>query len=374
MHAFTTLFVGAILVDAAVGLGLFVHTVTAGRVRSDQAQTVIDAGRLWRRGTNPYGSQTVTDEQGYLFAMRELDARSACRASNAPVAFRVGVANPSVVPRIDDTRECSDVRRLFASLGFKYGPLILIFYAPFVALFGPAGFVVAHVLLIAALVLVVRRWLREDGGMEPVITGGLVMVVASTHLARNTLVQEHLDLLPLLLALMGWHASMRDRHAMAGVWVGLSVAAKALPGALYLPLLIGRTRWRGLAAFAAVSAAWIAPFAASDWIGLRFNLGYPFARPADSTAAIFFLSARAGAALRAAAVCVIVVFAVRGFRARWTVSPAVEYLVASHLAVLAAGTTLHNNYLVWLLPLVAYYVVIEWDRTAVARTVSTASL
>jgi hypothetical protein len=112
-------------------------------------------------------------------------------------------------------------------------------------------------------------------------------------------------------------------------------------------------------AAAGVGVLFFAPFAWWDWTGLWHNSGYPFFRDADSTALAFYLSRRTAAALRAAGVLAALTLAARAHRRAWAPREAIEYLLGAHLAVLGTGTTLHNNYLLWLLPLLPLFVIVE---------------
>ena len=54
--------------------------------------------------------------------------------------------------------------------------------------------------------------------------------------------------------------------------------------------------------------------------------------------------------VRLAALGVIAWLLLRAQRRRWERGATLEWIAGAQLAILAAGATLHNNYLVWLLP------------------------
>ena len=351
------LVVGA-LANLAVGGWFLRESARTGRVRSDQAQTVIDALQLLRRGVNPYGADTVTDRIGHEAALELLDSLPGCRTSAAPVRFRVGRADEAVVPGIRATSECETAGRLFASLGFKYGPVTLLLYWPFTAVFGPAGFVIAHLGLLVALALLLAQWPRRDRWHPFWTCTALLLLVWPIPLAWNTLRFEHLDLPPVYLALVGWRCCDRRRFSAAAIWFGLGLGAKFLPVLLYIPRLAAASV-RVWAIVPAVALACFAPFAVWDWTGLWHNAAYPFLRPPDSTAAVFFLDARAAVLLRLAALLAAGGLALRAHRAGWHPRASLEYLLAAHLAMLASGTTFHNNYLLWLLSIVPLFMLLE---------------
>jgi hypothetical protein len=68
--------------------------------------------------------------------------------------------------------------------------------------------------------------------------------------------------------------------------------------------------------------------------------------------------------LRVAGLVVVVALAWRAHRLAWGTRATLEYLTFGHLMVLSSGTTLHNNYLVWVLPLVSLYLVVAVSQNA----------
>jgi len=54
--------------------------------------------------------------------------------------------------------------------------------------------------------------------------------------------------------------------------------------------------------------------------------------------------------VRLAALGVIGWLLLRAQRRRWGRGETLDWIVGAQLAILAAGATLHNNYMVWLLP------------------------
>jgi hypothetical protein len=100
----------------------------------------------------------------------------------------------------------------------------------------------------------------------------------------------------------------------------------------------------------AIPLVCLAPFAINDWTGLWHNIGYPFTRDPDSTALMFSLAGPLVWIVRLAALGVIGWLLLRAQRRRWGRGETLDWIVGAQLAILAAGATLHNNYMVWLLP------------------------
>jgi hypothetical protein len=350
------LLIAAALANAAVAAVRLREAISSARVRSDQAQTVIDAQHLLGDGINPYGTDTVIDSIGHAVAVQLLDAQASCRQSSDPVVFRVGRAAPAVVPRIDPRIDCDQIRRLFQALGFKYGPVTLLLYWPWTLALGASGVVAAHLVATAVVGVLLWKWGRGLSGSRDWANLALLVFLSSRHLAGNTLWNEHLDIAAVTAATVGWYCWSKKQFDRAAVGFGVSVATKFLPGLLFLPLLTA-TPARSRVLAVVIPLASLAPFAIWDAAGLALNLGYPFFRPPDSTAPIAFLPSIAATVLKLASAALIIALAWRGVRSKWAGTMPVQYLLGAHIAVLASGPTLHNNYLIWLLPLFALFVI-----------------
>jgi hypothetical protein len=334
---------------AAVALALMIHlamsaswiarSVKTGTIPSDQAQMVMASLDVARAGRNPWASDTITDRVAHELAVDDLRSKPQCGAVPAAAG----------APAISSAPACAHTRILFASLGFKYGPAMLAFYAPFLAAFGPVGFPISHLVLFLITVAALAWWARAQRGAAFWTALAIAPFVLTPHVATNILDQGHLDLFPTLLCLMAVIAAERRKYVIAGCALGVSTAAKLLPGLSFVPLLFAGPWW-SIALALAIPLVCLEPFAIADWTGLWHNIGYPFSRGPDSTALMFSLSEPLVWIVRLAAAAVIVWLLLRGQRRRWAHSDTLDWIVGAQLAILAAGATLHNNYLVWLLP------------------------
>jgi hypothetical protein len=329
----------ALMIHIALSATWIARSVETRTVPSDQAETVMASLGVARAGHNPWASDTITDRVAHELAVDDLRSKPECGAVPAATA----------APAISPAATCAHTRVLFASLGFKYGPAVLAFYAPFLAAFGPAGFPISHLLLFVVTVVTLAAWTRTQRGGAFWTALAIAPFDLTPHVATNILDQGHLDLLPALLCLMAVIAAERRQYAIAGGAIGVSIAAKFLPGLVFVPLLFAGPWWSVTLALA-IPLVCLAPFAISDWTGLRHNLGYPFSRDPDSTAWLFSLTGPMVWIVRLAALAIIGWLLLRAQRRHWTRAATLEWIIGAQLAILAAGTTLHNNYLVWLLP------------------------
>ena len=353
----TALVVVGTVANLVLGTYRIVESRATGTLPSDQSQTVLAALRLARKGVNPWATSTFTDGVAYDLAIDELRKRPTCGS----------VPSDRSIPRITDSDDCARVGGLFSALGFKYGPAMLAFYAPFVALFGAAGMALAHVALFAALVLTLWAWGSYARLPRVVVLVALLPTLYSTQLTWNVLMQGHLDLFPVLLCLGSLWCIKRSAYGTAAVMLGISLGAKFLPGLLFVPLLLKAPR-RYTAIALGVALACFAPLVVPDWRGFWLNMSYPFTRAADSTALMFFLGPVERNIVRGAAAALLLAAFVRAHQRQWTLEASVDWLVVSHLIVLGIGGTLHNNYLVWLLPLFALLTMTGRSRVDLSAT------
>ncbi|MFL5301903.1 MAG: hypothetical protein ACJ79R_16320 [Anaeromyxobacteraceae bacterium] len=243
-------------------------------------------------------------------------------------------------------------------MGYKYGPVVPRAYAPLLRALGmPRGLYATNALLLAAAAFLAALLAARAGG--PAAALAAAAAVLWPQFARFELFWQGVnDLLPTVLALgaLAIAAGRRTRGAglAAGVLVGLSLAAKPLPGALLLLVLPFAVPRLPLAAGIAVGLVPYLPDVLATPRELVANLVlFNVARPGDSTGA--------GAALPAALAGLPTLAGIGG--ALWTAAAfrksarsARDVIAAAALAAtlfVAGGKIIHRNYLLWWLPLAA---------------------
>ena len=354
----------------AVGLGLavafagFLHvrqTVFSirGDVRSEMGEIHVRAVPLLLKGVNPWSWGTVLDSGTYL-GLSGFEVAHRCLGwSGAEAKGRLDAFWGSLeleqmralFPATLDTPECAEARELLAMSGYKYGPVMLAVYAPFVLAFGRPGIYLCH--LAALLAIAAALWRLLGRGWRPTVAVGLALAVlfGQSVILRNTLMDSDCDLIPTALGCWGLVFALRDRPLPAGVLLGLSVWAKLFPGMLLLPLLLGRRWLRGGLGFGLAVLVGVGPAALLDGRGLFTNVvGFNLWRGPDSTSLAYFVPERFRVWLLAAAGVV----AVSLWLGAWWQRSRQGLLVATTgtlLVFLASAKIFHNNYLVWLIPI-----------------------
>lgn len=337
------------------------------RVWLDQGENTIRAIRLLLHGVNPYGKRTMLDPVYYGIALGELAAKPSCTAAPADTAVLQELSDRywqdpvahiaemnQLFPEVDDRPECRHIRRDFESMGYKYGPLLLAIYFPFVVTLGEAGIYAANLVLFVALSLLV--WfiaLRMARGDLFLASLPFIVLYGPEHIRWSTLSLSAIDLAPTLLAVLAfWSMSRSPRTDRAGnAILGLSIATKIAPGIFFLPLL-SRFRSRDWSWLVIVLATLTVPFLFWDPTGYFYNcVLFIFDRVPDSTSPVYSLGPTGAFVTRAVVLVGLAALAMYGHVRRWPMGMALAFVTLAHLGAMGLSAAFHNNYLVWVMPI-----------------------
>jgi hypothetical protein len=364
----------AILVLVGFGFHLYLglHTLRLSsaqhRVWLDEGEDTVHAIRFLLRGINPYGQRTMVDPAAYRAALDELTAKPFCAhilasALNAKAEHfwqdpqgRVAEM-PGLFPTILDDPRCTNVRWHFSTLGYKYGPLLLGLYLPFVLALGEAGIYAAHLLFFTALSILLWTMAYRITAGDLFLTSLPFIVLYLPRLLRvNTLIQSAVDLDPTLfsfLAIWALYGTPAARTQLAGATLGLSLASKVAPAIFYLPLLT-RKNLGSWVSFGLSAIAVMFPFLIWDAKGFVDNwLIFGFARPGDTTSPMFFLSFAQKLIISVFVLGIVGIAALYGHLKRWPIAAALFFVAAAHLGAIGLSPVSHNNYIIWILPVIA---------------------
>lgn len=353
----TVFFVGAVALALLFGQSLAVAR-RLGEVPSDQAQGISRAIELMQhQHANPYGPTTMLQPADLGYDLEEFEALE-CGSGQATRAWledawkkRGAALLAPVLPVSPGGAPCDKVALRLHTMGFRYGPVILVFYAPFVVALWESGILVAHALVVAIGMTLLTSTVRKRTGSAFVAAAVGALLLWTRPMRWEIVEMAHSDLLPTALAFAFYFLKRDDRPMLAAVAIGLSIGAKPLPGLLWLPLLSRNPRALLLAI--GVAMASFAPFIVWDAAGLWGNVSYPFMnRYTDSTAVAHYLSPLGRKVLSLTALGFCGAFGWRWLRTG-DARAELDYLLVAHVAVLASGTVFHNNYLVWLMPVMA---------------------
>jgi len=232
--------------------------------------------------------------------------------------------------------------------GYKYLPMMALAYLPLGLPWGASGLVLTNLLLYLGLLWTLYRVLARRAGPDAALLGCFLTLslplIPFQLFAKG--VTDLVAVLPLLVAF-----GLYDRKpGWAGFLVGLSLAAKPLPGALLLPCLVpatGKARLAyGLGIIIGLTP--ILPFAIASPRALFENtILFNGLRPPDSTNWTMLAPPFLQWLARLGAASFVLVTAIKVWRAR--PRPAARAALASALilATILAGPIAHHNYQLW---------------------------
>ncbi len=237
--------------------------------------------------------------------------------------------------------------------GYKYPPLMAIVYLPFVLAFGDFGVVIENACLYVALCVTVFSLAKRLSSASPLLA--VILVLASPTAAEDPLGIGGTDiacLLPLTLAFLAWG----KRPALTGLLIGLSLCMKPLPGVFAATLFLPEDR-RAWPRYVAGIVLGLAPaiyyFALAPQAFLDNVVLFSFGRPVDSTSWRWHQPEWIGKPAQIAALLVWMASTAWCTITRAPLAARLCAYVAVVLCVLLSAPAVHDNYLMWWIPVFA---------------------
>jgi hypothetical protein len=236
--------------------------------------------------------------------------------------------------------------------GYKYLPLMGWAYLPLGLPFGDRGLVATNLLLQLATAGLVWRLARD------LATGTAGRIAVCLYLAVPLVLMQAISkvstdpvaVVPLLLALLCWER----RPGISGLLVGLSIAAKLTPGALFVPCLLPPTasaRWR-YALGLACGLLPIVPYAAGAPQAFFDNIViFNALRPSDESSWLMSMPAPVSWLAHGTLVLLLLAAVVGVWRRAPPLFVRCGLCAILMLAALVLGPSPHQNYHLWWLPL-----------------------
>lgn len=351
--------------NVVVGVQAVVRTARTNTIVGDYGQISYRAWQMLTHGINPYSTSAFLDPYT-LDLFQQSFAKCYSPPSYEGSIWRqqsfakywdtlepadAAVFLPTINP-VEHSPKCDKAALALRTLGYRYGPVALGVYAPFLWAFGPPGLYVCHLLWLLALLATAFYAARGRSQQHQLTWIFALLFLLVPHLLRfETFTWSAMDIIPIVLALGGLAALTRGREMTGATLFALSVGAKILPGALYVPLLLG-ARKRTWFVFGAVSLVVWGPFLTWDFEGLINNsVRFSTLRRATTTTWLHYMSSTQGKMVTLLAMLLLVGAIAWAHRQSWQWRTTLVYLVVAHAATLLGGRVLHNNYFLWLLPL-----------------------
>jgi hypothetical protein len=370
----------ALLTLAAAGLviahmlGLARGVADGGECLTDMGRPSLCAGEWLARGLNPW-ADCVPKAQAH--ARRDGSTWSMCLAGGTCIDRKVG----------GTYRDWTHHGPGFDFMdGYKYGPLLVLVYAPFAHFLRERGlFIVNSLFWLAQLLLLIglarAAYPEQRAAPARAVLGWLLPLALPVGLLPtfklaalggsftisppefNTFILELTrrcanDMIPVVLALFATLLVARGRPIAAGGMLGLSLAAKQLPGLLLCLLLprMAAVDWRRLL-LAAVLVTGLCYWPPLLWAPreLFANLVlFGFLRPTNSSSIRAYLPAGLESLVAAAQIGLTLWVALSFGRGQKRDLPALLRSAALiSIVFVALNKVVHGNYLLWLQPFVA---------------------
>lgn len=251
--------------------------------------------------------------------------------------------------------------------GYKYLPVMALAYLPLGTALGARGILATNLLLQLAAALLILQLARKHGG-EPAGRMAALLYLALPLIPFQLFAKGSTDLLPVVLLLPAL-LFLDFRPVLAGALLGLSIAAKPVPGLMFLPCLLppGGGARRHYAVGVMLGLAPILPFVLWSPRALVENIVlWPSLRPPDSTSWLGAMPASAAAP--AHAVLLALFLGIAWFVWRRPPSLAVRCGLGTllTLAAILAGPSAHHNYQLWWLPFYCVLLGIALTRASTA--------
>ena len=241
-----------------------------------------------------------------------------------------------------------------AFAGYKYLPVMPAIYLPLGLLLGARGVLVTNMILQGATVALMLA-LGPRIGSRRAGTIAAALYLSLPLVAQQLFAKGATDLaavVPLLVAFVVFGRS----DFLSGLCVGLSVAAKLFPGAVFVPCLVppGNTARLRYGLGLVIGLLPILPYAIAAPAALYDNIVlFNAIRPPDSTSWLAFAPAGAAAAARSIFVALALAVAVHVWRRLPDLTGRCALAAALTLAAILAAPTAHHNYQLWWLPFYA---------------------
>jgi glycosyl transferase family 87 len=229
--------------------------------------------------------------------------------------------------------------------GYKYLPVTIFVYLPLGAAFGQRGVLLTNLALLLGCLWLMRRLARSN--LAPLLFIMLPIMVQQIFAKGAT---DLVTVLPLLGAF-----ALSERSAfLSGLCVGLSIAAKPIPGGLFAVSLVpAEHRWR-YAAGIAVGMLPILPFFIASPRDLVANtILFNLARIPDATSWLYGASPATLLAAKLVLIALILGAVVYVWRQRPPLAARCGLGPALTLAAILCGPGAHHNYQLWWLPFYA---------------------
>jgi len=246
--------------------------------------------------------------------------------------------------------------------GFKYPPLGLFFYAPFIALLAAKGIYLANALLYFLAAFLIGRELLKYSRFHSAL--GLIFFFCSDFYFRLAMNRGTNDFLPSLLMLLGVMSLRNSKEGAAGIYWGLSLLVKPFPVGLILFLSFFQKKFKAIAISVVFAMIGFLPFLFWDKVAFTENvIIFNLLRPVrESSILVHFsplwqtLTPFLGLLILAGLSFMSYRFSIFNLKRSWF------FITIGTLLFLLTSKMTPYHYFVWLLPFLIFYYLVPLDK------------
>jgi hypothetical protein len=352
------------------GFASYKQTSKNNYIPLDQGQNTYRSYLLLKKAHNPYQQNMFLDVAAFNMTMRDSSIDRGClRWEHVNIKkflplfyndLNVGHLK-HLLPKVKELSTCKREKLAFTSMGYKYGPAMLLVYAPFIEVFGKGGIFICHLVFALALIGFLMFFFYSS-----IIKNAFAFLICSmllfipTHLTHNGFINSANDIIPTVLVVCGYLLIQKNKapSPLGSLLVALSIATKLLPGLLFV-LLLFTTNKKNILYSVIFLSLFFLPFIIWNPQGLANNLIlFNFIRPTDTTTIMHYISPTVTVLVRAVSLVSIVALFYFLIYKRHNSSRQWLFVILSALIVLASAKAMHNNYFVWIQVILATSVLV----------------
>ncbi len=232
--------------------------------------------------------------------------------------------------------------------GYKYPPLQIFYYAPFVYAFDLKGIYVGNFLMYLlagfALFFFMRKYSVTHGLLALLLYLGTEYYF---YLAFNNGTNDFVSSIFMLISIM---LLQRDRNKSSAIIFGLSLLAKQLPGGLIAIFLLLQKRYQMLLGASTIFLLGVLPFCIWDFTGIFENtIEFALTRPVRETSFLFLLPSFFHKAVPLLGICAVSILAYLGNKHRYlNLKNGWNLIVLGVLIFLITAKMSPTHYFVWI--------------------------
>ncbi len=247
--------------------------------------------------------------------------------------------------------------------GYKYMPLMFLLYSPFTLLFGKIGVLYLNIIIYIAFLIVSYFLIKKAYKNDVYTQAKYILFFLSCYVITFEVFYRGVnDLIPAFLVLCSLTLFFYKKEIPAGIFLGLSLAAKPFPGVFLFFLFLLNKRFRlGLYSII-VSAVFILPFALWNfWVFFLNTIYFNVLRNANPSSIYYFMPDFIKSIWIFLLLGIMVFICYKWLKSKRSEFDLLYYFTLISTVFLLMNKVTHRNYLIWVLPFILLVLVKKID-------------